>query len=100
MDQILARATQIVYVIVPLVFFMAWVYLAFHMVFARVITDPRNPALWFFSVVTGPLTRPVRALLPPAATESRVRVVSLGVYVALWLLSRVTLAALIGPAGG
>ena len=100
MDQILTRATQIVYVVVPLLFFMAWIYLALHMVFARVITDPRNPALWFFSVVTGPLTRPVRALLPPAAPESRVRVVSLGVYVALWLLSRVTLAALIGPAGG
>ena len=48
-------------VVVPLVLFMASVYLCLHILFARLITRPDSPVLWFFSVVTGPLTRPVRA---------------------------------------
>jgi hypothetical protein len=52
--------------------------------------------VWFFSVVTAPLTRPVRALLPPATPETRVRMVALGVFVALWLLAKLAIAALGG----
>jgi hypothetical protein len=44
--------------------------------------------LWFFGVVTGPLTRPVRRLLAPGTPEVRVRVVALAVYTGLWLVSR------------
>jgi hypothetical protein len=83
-------------VVVPLVFFMASVYLFLHIFFARFITRPDSPVLWFFSVVTGPLTRPVRALLAAGTSERRVRLVALGVYVALWLGSRILLAQWMG----
>lgn len=83
-------------VVVPLVFFMASVYLLLHVLFARFITRPDSPVLWFFTVVTGPLTRPVQAFLAPGAPERRVRLVALGVYVALWLSSRILLAQWVG----
>jgi hypothetical protein len=85
-------------VVVPLVFFMAFVYLLLHILFARVVTRPDSPVLWFFSVVTGPLTRPIRALLAPGTPERRVRLVALGVYVALWLGSRILLTHWVGSA--
>jgi hypothetical protein len=44
--------------------------------------------LWFFGVVTGPLTRPVRQLLPAGTTERRVRDVSFVAYLVLWLAVR------------
>lgn len=98
MDGFVARLPHVIYIVVPLVLFMAWVYLGLHLMFARVIRDPRSPVLWFFGVVTGPLTRPVRALLPPSTPEPRVRLVSLGVYFILWLVVRVALAGLMSPA--
>ena len=82
---------------IPLLFFMASVYLFLHILFARFVTRPDSPVLWFFSVVTGPLTRPVRALLRAGTPERRVRLVALGVYVALWLGARVLLARWVGP---
>ena len=90
------RILHTVNVVVPLVFFMASVYLLLHILFARFITRPDSPILWFFAVVTGPLTRPVRALLAPGAPERRVRLVALGVYVALWLGSRILLSQWVG----
>jgi hypothetical protein len=91
------RILHTVNVVVPLVFFMASTYLLLHILFARLIARPDSPVLWFFSVVTGPLTRPIRALLPPGTDERRVRVVALWAYVALWLVSRVLLAKWVGP---
>jgi uncharacterized protein YggT (Ycf19 family) len=64
-------------------FYMAAVYLAVHIVVARVSRGPEGRLLWFFSVVTDPLTRPVRALMPEGTPEARIRVVALGAYVAL-----------------
>ncbi|HEX2500856.1 MAG TPA: hypothetical protein VHO73_05320 [Methylomirabilota bacterium] len=92
------RIVHTINVVVPLVFFMASIYLWLHVLFARFITRPDSPVLWFFAVVTGPLTRPVRAVLPAGTPERRVRLVSLGVYVALWLASRILLAGWLGSA--
>ena len=92
-----ARILDTVNVVVPLVFFMASVYLFLHVLFARFITRPDSPVLWFFTVVTGPLTRPVRALLAAGTPERRVRLVALGVYVVLWLGVRILLAQWVGP---
>ncbi len=91
------RILHTVNVVIPLVFFMAWIYLLLHVVFARLIRRPDSPVLWFFGVVTGPLTRPIRGLLAPGAPERRVRLISLWVYVVLWLGSRILLARWIGP---
>ena len=78
------------------VFYMASIYLALHIVVARFSRAPDSRLLWFFSVVTGPLTRPVRALIPPGTPESRVRLVALGAYVALLIAARLALASLGG----
>ena len=95
MHDALVRAVVLVTAIVPFVFFMAAVYLALHILFARVIGGSRDSAvLWFFSVVTRPLTRPVRALLPLGTPEPRIRVAALCLYVFLWIACRVLLAGL------
>ena len=91
------RILHTVNVVVPLVFFMASVYLLLHILFARFIARLDSPVLWFFAVVTGPLTRPVRALLAAGTPERRVRLVALGVYVVLWLGTRILLAQWVGP---
>jgi hypothetical protein len=90
------RILHTINVVIPLVFFMAFVYLVLHVLFARIITRPDSPVLWFFSVVTGPLTRPVRGWLAAGTSERRVRLVALGVYLVLWLGSRILLAQLVG----
>ena len=91
------RILHTINVVVPLVLFMASVYLFLHILFARFITRPDSPVLWFFSVVTGPLTRPVRTMLPAGTPERRVRLVALGMYVLLWLGTRILLARWVGP---
>ena len=89
MDEVGRRLPYLLNVLVPLLLFMACVYLALHILFARLVARPDSPVLWFFGVVTGPLTRPVRALLPRGTPEPRVRAVALGLYVVLWLTVRV-----------
>jgi len=79
--------------------YMAGIYLLIHVVFARLIRNPESPVLWFFSVITGPLTRPVRAFLPPGASEARLRWVALGVCAAIWVLTKVVLAQMRGLSG-
>jgi len=98
MDDTWLRLRALVYVLPPLLFFMASVYLFLHVVFARLVRNPASPVLWFFQVVTGPLVRPVRAVLGPGTSEARARVVALLVYVALWLGTRILLAAWAPPA--
>ena len=100
MDEFAIRTTAFVRLVVPFVFFMASVYLGLHVLLAGLLAGNRGSAtLWFFSIVTGPLTRPVRALLPADTSESRVRAVSLVLYVALWIVSRLALGPLT-PSGG
>ena len=91
------RILHTINVVVPLVFFMASIYLLLHVLFARFITQRDSPVLWFFAVVTGPLTRPIRGVLASGTPERRIRLVALGVYVALWLGSRILLAQWAAP---
>ena len=88
MDELGLRLILLANIVIPLLFFMAAVYLALHMVFARFVVSPGSPVLWFFAVITGPLTRPIRRFLAPGTPETRVRLVALTVYGALWLVSR------------
>ena len=90
---------ELIYRFLVLVWFlsyMAAIYLALHMIVARVTRAPDSRALWFFSVVTGPLTRPVRVWAPPGTSEARVRLITLIVLVAMWLGTRVLLGAMGG----
>ncbi len=100
MSELSLRLLLLLHVVVPLLFFTASVYLALHVLFARFIIAPNSPVLWFFSVLTRPLTRPVQAILPWGVSEARLRTLSLAFYVVLWLASRSALNALIGVRPG
>jgi hypothetical protein len=66
--------------------FVAVVYLALHWTVRRFSVNPNSKLLWFFSVVTAPLTRPVKAWITPGASEDRIISTALIVYGVLWLL--------------
>jgi hypothetical protein len=87
MGELGVRLTVLVTVLVPFLFMMASVYLLLHVVCARFIARPGSQILGFFSVVTAPLTWPVRTLLPAGTPEARVRVIALAVYLVLWVVS-------------
>lgn len=65
--------------------FMAIFYLALHKLVFRFSQKPNSKLLWFFSVLTTPLTRPVRAWSMPGASENQLLSRSLLVYGFLWL---------------
>lgn len=90
---------ELIYRLLVLVWFlsyMAAIYLALHMVVARFTRAPDSRLLWFFSVITGPLTRPVRAWVSPGTSEGRVRLITLLALVALWIGARLLLGTLGG----
>lgn len=96
MDALLIRLV----LILGFVAYMAAVYLVLEMIFARLIRGPDSRTLWFFSIVTRPLTHPVRRFLPPGTSDARVRLVALGVYAALWLVTKMLVARLRGGLPG
>lgn len=96
MDGSAVRLLLLLNVVVPLLFFMASIYLLLHILFASLIRRPDSPVLWFFGIVTGPLTRPVRSILPAGTPEPRVRTMSLVVYLLLWIVARVVLHQIAG----
>jgi uncharacterized protein YggT (Ycf19 family) len=96
MDDLGLRLVLLVRVLVPFLFMMATVYLAAHILFARLISSPQSQALAFFTIVTSPLTRPIRAFLPPDAADTRVRTVALAVYFVLWIVTD-RVARMFGP---
>ena len=65
--------------------FMAMFYLALHKLVFRLSQKPNSKLLWFFSVLTTPLTRPVRAWIMPGASEDQLLSRSLLFYGFLWL---------------
>jgi hypothetical protein len=65
--------------------FMAVVYLALHKIVSRLSKKPNSKLLWFFSIVTAPLTRPVRAWTMPGVTDDQLLSRSLVFYGLLWL---------------
>ena len=64
---------------------MAVVYLALHKFAAQFSRKPGSKLLWFFSVVTRPLIRPVRRWLAPGTEEKRIISAALIFYTLLWL---------------
>jgi hypothetical protein len=100
MDELGVRVLMLLNVVIPLLLMMATVYLALHIVFARMIVRADSPVLWFFATVTGPLTRPVRAALPRGMSERRVRSIALAVYVVLWIAARAVLHQLAALGAG
>jgi hypothetical protein len=66
--------------------FMALVYLTLHLVFARLVSKPHSKLLWFFSVLTLPLTWPVRVWFAPGASGSRLLFAAVLFYGFLWVV--------------
>jgi len=90
---------DLVYRLLVLVWFVAYmaaIYLGLHIVLARFISAPESRVLWFFAVVTTPLTAPVRAVLPRGTPEGRVRWITLALCVAIWVGARLGLASMGG----
>ena len=91
---------DIIYRVLVVVWFIAYmsaIYLALHMVVARFSRNPHSLLLWFFSVLTSPLTWPVRAVLSEGTPERRVRLIALGAWLGLWLLTRLAFWAIGTP---
>jgi hypothetical protein len=80
--------------LVSFVAYMAAIYVALHIAVARFSRNPEGRLLWFFSVLTGPLTRSSRRILPAGMTESQVRYLTLAVCVVIWLAARLLLMTL------
>jgi uncharacterized protein YggT (Ycf19 family) len=74
---------------------MAVVYLALHLAVAGRIRDPKSKVAAFFTVLTSPLLRPVRAFLPAVRSEQQLRLIALCAFLVLWLVL-VLLTALAG----
>ncbi|HEU4340011.1 MAG TPA: hypothetical protein VFU31_00425 [Candidatus Binatia bacterium] len=73
-------------VLLRFVCFVAVVYLTLHVIFSRLISKSDSKVLWFFSVLTVPLTRPVRAWFVPNASESQLLFAAMLLYGLLWML--------------
>jgi hypothetical protein len=84
-------------VLVRFLCFVAVVYLGLHIVFSRLISRPDSKVLWFFSVITAPLTWPVRVWITPHASEPHLRFTALIVYSLLWALA-IVLTDMVTPA--
>ena len=82
--------------LVSFVAYMAAIYVALHIVVAHFTRGPGSGLLWFFSVLTGPLTRTMRSMVPEGMTESQVRYLTLGACIVIWLASRLVLVGLGG----
>ena len=90
---------ELIHRLLVLLWFLSYtaaIYLALHILVARVSRTRDNRVLWFFSVITGPLTRPVRALLPADTPEPRVRLATHVLIVVLWIGARMLLGTLGG----
>jgi hypothetical protein len=66
--------------------FMAVFYLALHKIVARLSRKPDSKLLWFFGVVTAPLTSPVKRYSSPDATDHQIVSYALIFYGLLWMV--------------
>ena len=66
--------------------FMAVFYLALHKIVARLSRKPNSKLLWFFGVLTAPLTLPVKRYSSPDATDGQIVTYALIFYGLVWML--------------
>jgi hypothetical protein len=82
--------------LISFIAYMAAIYVALHIVVAHFSRMPGSRLLWFFSVLTGPLTQAIRRILPGGVTDSQIRYLTLAVCVVIWLVTRLLLVILGG----
>ena len=66
--------------------FIAVFYLALHKIVARFSRKPNSKLLWFFGVLTAPLTMPVKRYSSPDATNDQIISYALVFYGLLWMV--------------
>jgi|GEM_PF-1142506 len=82
----LSDPTSQIFFLLRFLCFMAVVYLALHKVVAKLSRKPDSKLLWFFSVVTAPLTRPIKMRFAPGTADDRILSAALLFYLAVWLI--------------
>ena len=80
--------------LVRLVAFIGVLYLALHILVARMSTKPGSRLLWFFEVLTGPLTRAVARVAGPETPPARLRWWALAAIGAIWVAAIVAVESL------
>ncbi|HET9915966.1 MAG TPA: hypothetical protein VFQ89_02585 [Candidatus Binatia bacterium] len=85
MTQLIDPIAQIV-LLLRFFCFMAVFYLALHKIVARLSRKPDSKLLWFFGVLTAPLTWPVKRYSSPDATDDQIVSYSLIFYGLLWMV--------------
>lgn len=72
-----------------LVAFIAVFYLVLHFLVARWSRKPGSRLLWFFEVLTAPLTGWVAHLAPAGTPQPRLRLYALALFAVVWLSAAV-----------
>lgn len=86
-----------IFILIRFLCFMALFYLALHKIVAHLSRNPNNKVLWFFSVLTEPLTRPVRAWTMAGISTDQLLSRSMLFYGFLWICF-IVIGRLVGPA--
>ena len=71
--------------LVRLIAFIGVFYLALHILVARLSRKPGSKLLWFFDVLTGPLTRTAARWAPPDTSPARLRWFALAAFALIWV---------------
>lgn len=74
-----------IFVLFRLIAFIGVLYMALHILVARLSRKPDSKLLWFFEVLTGPLTRTVARVAPEGTAPARLRWLALGACVLIWV---------------
>jgi len=84
-------------VLFRLIAFIGVLYMGLHILVARLSRRPESRLLWFFEVLTGPLTRTVARVAPAGTSPARLRWLAFGACVLLWVAAIVADRTLGGP---
>jgi len=80
--------------LVRLIAFIGVLYLALHILVARLSSKPGSRLLWFFEVLTAPLTRAVARVAGAQTSPERLRWLALAAIGAIWVAAIVAAESL------
>ena len=83
-------------VLFRLIAFIGVLYMALHILVARFSRKPESRLLWFFEVLTGPLTRTVARFAAPGTPPARLRWLAFGACALIWVATIVAVENLAG----
>ena len=87
---------QRILLLLRLIAFIGVLYMALHILVARFSRKPESRLLWFFEVLTGPLTRTVARFAAPGTPPARLRWLAFGACALIWVATIVAVENLAG----